>query len=258
MQINNVFNYNISRTGAWSAGDSISTDLDSDVICSGTDSCRNLQYIRSAANVYCLGSQSCLSTSSVVIENVGNVWATTYSAAKWATINNVSGNVYCLGGFWSCDASVITNVDGYIFVSGYAALSDATITNVTQVFCNGPYSCSDATMKSVNNIVFSGSDSMDSVNIVSDLSGSGRDSNLMIVTIYTQDSSSSITCSYNDTCIINCEIEDSCQDVTFNCYGNCTITGYYDDSDSDGVYSLFGSAKVCFLVVVIMQLDNFF
>ena len=229
-------------------GDSIiMTRNDSDIICSGRQSCMD-QTLKNGNNIYCIANYAC--SNAKLIGNVNNLWAMgSQSACYTDLIENIYNNIYCLG-YLSCCATSITNVANDIYGLGYKTLTSTVISNVGNnvqvigyqiiyggiitnvsniVACIGESSCASAIFENIGKIYCYGSNCLSNATITSNryryhdqYNGSSLHE-LMIIINGNMTDNFEIYCSENDTCFIKCGLTHSCTKLNLYCYGECFV-----------------------------------
>lgn len=104
----------------------ISTDFDSDIICSAYKSCRE-SILSVAGNVYLTGHEAGYRSTVKDIEN--NVYVYGYNGIADGNISNINGNVYCIASS-ACEDAVFSNIVGNVIANGDLALELSEMTNI--------------------------------------------------------------------------------------------------------------------------------
>ena len=236
--------YMTGKRASQSLSTMISTNTEYDIICSGCQSCVNVNPMTNANNIYCLSFASCYFAN--INENVNNVFAygdfsapstniynvkdSIYCATRWSCqssdINNVVNNVYGLG-LEALYNAQISNVGNNVMVAGYRVLIFGDVSNVANVICIGYEACMSTDIANVTNIMANGYNVLSDATVVSNRGGLS----FTIKINGTIDDDYEITCSINDTCFIYCESSDACTNLNLHCDGSCCV----DCDESNGI-----------------------
>eukprot|EP01084_Bolivina_argentea_P311750 539655_1 len=103
------------------------------IICTGTNSCRDVGLIKNNGDIFCTGFQACM-TSNIEAQNL---YCLSRSACAWSTIT-ASGNIFCSGSA-SCWESNITSAGNgsnlTIYSIGWNGIQNANIYCLENDFC---------------------------------------------------------------------------------------------------------------------------